>query len=71
MGAITISPKYQIVIPKEIRERLHLRPGQKVKMLVMDGVATLVPVLPLEELEGIAKGISTEGYREEEDEQRW
>lgn len=70
MAATTISPKYQIVIPKEIREILHFRPGQKIKMLVVDGVATIVPVLPLEQLEGIARGIDVEGYREEEDEER-
>jgi AbrB family looped-hinge helix DNA binding protein len=71
MGAITISPKYQIVIPKEVREMLHLRPGQKIKMLVIDGAATIIPVLSLEQLEGIAEGIDIEGYREEEDEERW
>lgn len=67
MSAVTISPKYQIVIPKEVRERLHLQPGQKLKVLVMDGVATLVPVVPVAELRGIGKGLSYEGYREEED----
>lgn len=71
MAAVTISPKFQIVIPKEIRERLHFRAGQKVKVLIIDGAATIVPVLSLEQLKGIAKGASMDGYREEEDEQRW
>ncbi|MCE5237689.1 AbrB/MazE/SpoVT family DNA-binding domain-containing protein [bacterium] len=71
MPAVTISPKYQIVIPREVREQLRLKPGQRVKLLVLDGVATLVPVVPIEELRGIGKGHTYEGYREEEDEQRW
>jgi len=70
MSAVTISPKYQIVIPREVRERLRLKPGQKLKLLVLDGVATLVPVVPIEQLRGIGKGLSYEGYREEEDEER-
>jgi AbrB family looped-hinge helix DNA binding protein len=71
MSAVTVSPKYQIVIPKAVRERLHVKPGQKLKLLVLDGIATLVPLVPIEELRGIGKGLSYEGYREEEDEERW
>lgn len=67
MGAITISPEYRIVIPKEVREMLHFRPGQKVKVLVIDGIATIVPLLPLTELKGIARGADTASYREERD----
>lgn len=71
MTVITISPKYQIVIPREIRERLKLKPGQKLKLLVLDGVATLIPVVPIEQLRGIGEGHDYDGYREEEDEERW
>jgi len=71
MSAVTVSPKYQIVIPKAVREQLHVKPGQKLKLLVLDGIATLIPVVPVEELRGIGKGLSYAGYREEEDEERW
>jgi AbrB family looped-hinge helix DNA binding protein len=67
MAVTTISSKYQIVIPKEVRERMKLKPGQKLGILMRGKQAILVPVRPIEELEGIAAGGSTEGYREEED----
>jgi AbrB family looped-hinge helix DNA binding protein len=67
MAVATISSKYQIVIPKEIRERMKLKPGQQLGILMKGKQAVLVPVVPIEELEGIAAGASMEGYREEED----
>lgn len=67
MAIATISSKYQIVIPKEVRERLHLKPGQQLGLLVKGNSISLVPVRSIEELEGIAAGASMEGYREEVD----
>jgi len=67
MPAVTVSSRYRITIPREVRERLRLKPGQKVQFLVLDGVVRLVPVVPIEELRGIARGASMAGYREEED----
>jgi AbrB family looped-hinge helix DNA binding protein len=62
-----VSSKYQVVIPKRERERIGLKPGQKLSVIVKGRTIYLVPVLPLEELRGIARGASMEGYREEED----
>lgn len=67
MARAVISPKFQIVIPKEIRERLELRPGQSVSLIERDGMVTLVPQRPIAELRGIARGVSYEGYRDEID----
>ncbi len=67
MSTTTISSKYQVVIPREVRERLHLKPGQKLGVLVKGRTVCLVPIRPVEELEGIAAGASMEGYREEVD----
>lgn len=67
MSEVTISPKFQIVIPKAVRERLRFRPGQKLGVLVKGNTVSLVPLRPIEELKGFAKGASMEGYREEED----
>jgi len=67
MATAVVSPKYQIVIPKEIRERLHLRPGQVVSLIDRGGVISMVPQRPIAELRGIAKGVSYEGYRDETD----
>ena len=67
MAHATISPKFQIVIPKEIRERLDLKPGQVVSFIARNGMVTLVPQSPIADLRGIAKGVSYEGYRDETD----
>ncbi len=64
MTTVTVSPKFQIVIPKEIREKLKLRPGQQIILLELNGAITAIPVRPLRELRGIAKGMSLEGLRE-------
>ncbi len=67
MAATTISPKFQVVIPKEIRERLHLRPKQRVQVLEKGGVITLIPDVPIRSLKGFAKGIPLTGLREKKD----
>ena len=67
MARAVISPKFQIVIPKEIRERMDLRSGQVVSLIERDGLVTLVPQRPIAELRGIAKGASYEGYRDKTD----
>lgn len=65
MATVTISPKYQVVIPSEVRERLKLKPGQKVAVLEKDGVVHLIPIRPLKELKGFAQGVSVRGLRDE------
>jgi AbrB family looped-hinge helix DNA binding protein len=67
MPLSVISPKFQIVIPKQIRERLGLRPGQRVSLIERDGLVTMVPQRPISEMRGIARGVSYEGYRDETD----
>ena len=62
-----ISPKFQIVIPKEIRERLDLKPGQQVALIERQGLITIVPQRPISELRGIARGAPTDDYRDEPD----
>ncbi len=64
MARVTVSPKYQIVIPREIRERLRLRPGQQITLLERDGIITAIPDQPLEKMRGILKGMSRTGLRE-------
>jgi AbrB family looped-hinge helix DNA binding protein len=67
MARAVISPKFQIVIPKEIRERMGLRPGQVVSLIDRGEIITLVPEKPLGELRGILKGVPTDDYRDETD----
>jgi AbrB family looped-hinge helix DNA binding protein len=64
LETITISPKFQIVIPKAIRELFRLKPGQKVTAIAYDGRIELVPVRPAKELRGFAPGIETSVDRE-------
>ena len=59
MEVVTISPKFQVVIPRSVRERLNLSPGQKVQALVYDGRVELIPVRPAKALRGFLKGIDT------------
>lgn len=52
MAIVTISPKYQVVIPKEVREKLNLRPGQKVEAFALGSRIELVPIEPIERFRG-------------------
>lgn len=65
--AVTISPKYQIVIPKVIRDELGLRPGQRVSFIRSGTSIRLVPVRPLESLMGSMPGLKPESIREKQD----
>ena len=67
MGVVTLSSKYQIVIPLDVRERMNLKPGQKVVVVEKDGVVHLIPEKPMKELRGFVKGVTTDKLRHEED----
>lgn len=66
MESLTISPKYQVVIPKAIREALHLTPGQKVQVIAYDNRIELIPERGMREMKGFLKGIDTDVPREED-----
>ena len=57
MATVTISPKYQIVIPKELREELQLKPGQKLFVYLLEGKIHLDPPHSIKELRGMCKGM--------------
>ena len=57
MNAVTISPKFQVVIPRAVRESLGLSAGQKVQMIVLDGRIELIPVRSAKKLRGLLRGI--------------
>ena len=67
MATTTISPKFHIVIPKEVRDKLHLTPRQRLQVLEKGGVITLVPEVPLKSLRGLLKGMSKSDLREKKD----
>jgi AbrB family looped-hinge helix DNA binding protein len=64
METVTISPKFQVVIPKGIRTWLRLRAGQKVQAIVYENRIELVPVRPVRQLKGFLRGIDTTVPRE-------
>lgn len=66
METVTISPKFQVVIPKGIRTRLKLRAGQRVQALAYDDRIVLVPVRPAKQLKGFLRGIDTTVPREKD-----
>lgn len=64
MPTVTVSPQYQVVIPKEVRERLGLLPGQKVQAIAYGDRVELIPVRPPRELRGFLRGIDTDVDRD-------
>ena len=64
MDTVTISPKYQIVIPQRIRKAMQLVPGQKVQVVLYGNRIELVPEKNIKEMHGFLKGINTEFQRE-------
>lgn len=66
MQTVIVSPKYQVVIPKNIREALKLRPGQKMRVMEYDGRIELIPDRDIAELRGFLKGIDTRLEREKD-----
>jgi len=67
MATTTISSKFQVVIPKEVREKLHLTPRQRLLVVEKGGVITLVPEVPIKLLKGALKGMTTTDVREKKD----
>lgn len=67
MKVVTISPKFQVVIPKSIREQLHLVPGQKVQALAYGDRIEFIPVKSARELRGMLRGLDTSFERDRGD----
>lgn len=67
MAEATISSKYQVVIPKEIRREVPIATGQVVQVIAKGGVITLVPDRPITELRGFLRGMKIAGFREKSD----
>ncbi len=64
MTAVTVSPKFQVVIPKEIRKRFGLLPGHKIQLVDYGDRIELIPVMPAKRMRGFLKGIDTRVPRE-------
>ncbi|MBV6400001.1 MAG: hypothetical protein CNIPEHKO_00282 [Anaerolineales bacterium] len=67
MDTVTISPKYQVVIPRAIREKWNVKPGQKVRFIIYGDRLEIVPVRDIKSARGFLKGMSSTIERDEED----
>lgn len=67
MATTTISSKFRVVIPKEVRDKLHLVPRQRLLVVETAGVITLVPEVPLKSLKGALRGMTTTHVKEKQD----
>jgi AbrB family looped-hinge helix DNA binding protein len=66
MNTVTISPKFQVVIPKAIRERLALTPGDRLEMIQLSDRIELIPIKSAKSLRGIIKGVKNTFEREKD-----
>ena len=64
MKAVTVSPKFQIVIPRDLRESMDIQPGSKVQVLQYENRIELIPLKSLKSLRGYLRGIDTNVDRE-------
>lgn len=67
MTQVTISSKFQVVIPKEVRQQVPLKTGQKLAMVVKEGIITLLPDRPIASFRGFLKGMKVGAIREKRD----
>lgn len=66
MNTVTVSPKFQVVIPQAIREELALKPGEKMRVLRYDDRVELIRIRPIQELRGFLRGMDTTIERDED-----
>ena len=64
MNIVTLSPKYQVVIPSLIRAKMKLKPGEKLQVISFDDRIELIPVRPMRSMKGFLKGLDATFVRE-------
>ncbi len=67
MDTVTVSSKYQVVIPKAVREKSRIRPGERLQVLSFDDRIELVRIRPMRQMRGFLKGLDPAFVREEDD----
>ena len=67
MNAVTVSPKYQVVIPRAVRDQMHIQPGEKLQVISFDDRIELVRTRPIKKMKGFLKGLDRSFQREKKD----
>lgn len=66
MPSVTVSPKYQVVIPKDVRESIGIYSGQKIQVLSYQNRIELIPIKPINQMKGFLRGIDTDVERDKD-----
>ncbi len=66
MTSVTVSPKYQVVIPKEVRDSMGIVSGQKIQILTYQNRIELIPIRPMKKMRGFLRGIDTSVKRDKD-----
>ena len=66
MTSVTVSPKYQVVIPKEVRESMGIVSGQQIQILTYQNRIELIPIRPMKKMRGFLKGVDTNVKRDKD-----
>ena len=66
MTSVTVSPKFQVVIPKEVRDSMGIVSGQKIQVLTFQNRIELIPIKPMKKMKGFLKGIDTDVERDDD-----
>ncbi|MCI4323193.1 MAG: AbrB/MazE/SpoVT family DNA-binding domain-containing protein [Thermoplasmata archaeon] len=67
MDTVTVSPKFEVVIPERIRDEFHIRAGDKMAVIVKHGILHYVPIRPFELTKGMTPGLDTKDLRDKHD----
>jgi AbrB family looped-hinge helix DNA binding protein len=67
MDTVTVSTKYQVVIPRAVREQMGICPGERLEVITFDDRIELVPLRPMREMKGYLKGLDSTFQRDEDD----
>lgn len=67
MDTVTVSPKYQVVIPRAVRERARIRAGERLQVISFDDRIELIPVRPMRSMRGFLKGLDARFVRDEQE----
>jgi AbrB family looped-hinge helix DNA binding protein len=67
MESVTVSSKYQVIIPEKVRREAGIKPGDKMAVIVKHNIIHYIPIKPLDATKGMVPGLDAKGLRDEHD----